>query len=369
MHDDNGYAPNGNSLELQQTRSSVNLGLTEEQQALRQTFAALFAKEATSAVVRAAEPSGHDASLWACMGQVGLLEVGIPIDLGGAGAGAFELTLIAEEAGRCLAPIPIAETSAATRLLAKFELVDLIEVALNSERLVSLPPAPGAVGAQVLADGAIADVVLGLIDGELVLVSRPETIQPLSNMGCLPLARWPDATSVRSLTAHPSAEQAFHRALAEVRVLRAAALVGIASRVIEMGAAYARERYAFGVPIGTYQAVAHPLADALVARDGAQLLTWKASWALDTDHPDADLLTRQAFIFAAEVAYAAAQHSLHIHGGYGFTQECDIQLYYRRAQAWAAAVADPRRELQTLGCDLLRGSEARHGLDGVRGGL
>ena len=99
----------------------------------------------------------------------------------------LRLTLIAEEAGRCLAPIPIAETTAATRLLAKFELVDLIEVALNSERLVSLPPAPGAVGAQVLADGAIADVVLGLIDGELVLVSRPETIQPLSNMGCLPL--------------------------------------------------------------------------------------------------------------------------------------------------------------------------------------
>jgi hypothetical protein len=108
----------------------------------------------------------------------------------------------------------------------------------------------------------------------------------------------------------------------------------------EMGAAYARERCAFGIPIGTYQAVAHPLADALVAKDGAQLLAWKASWALETDHPDAPVLARQAFVFAAELASHAAQHSLHIHGGYGFTQECDIQLSYRRSQARATTVGN-----------------------------
>ena len=55
-----------------------------------------------------------------------------------------------------------------------------------------------------------------------------------------------------------------------------------------------------------------------------------------------------AFVFAAETAYAAAQHSLHIHGGYGFTVECDIQLYYRRAKAWVTAFADPERELDVV---------------------
>ena len=170
---------------------------------------------------------------------------------------------------------------------------------------------------------------------------------------------------VEVLADGPGAAKAFSRALCEVRVLRAAALVGLAAEAIELGAAYARERYAFGIPIGSYQAVAHPLADALVAKDGAQLLTWKASWALGTDHVDAPVLARQAFIFAAELANHAAQHSLHIHGGYGFTEECDVQLYYRRSQAWAAAVADPGREVLALADGILEAAMEPEG--GARG--
>jgi alkylation response protein AidB-like acyl-CoA dehydrogenase len=323
----------------------VNLRLTEEQQALRETFAALFAKECMPDVVRAAEPLGHDAALWALTSDIGLLHIGVPEVLGGAGGGLFELVLVAEEAGRRLAPVPLAETIAATRLVGACAAKNLLRQALEGARLVSLPPAPGDVLTQVLADGAVADIVIGLVDGRLVTVSRPADARFISNLGSLPLARWSSATDVEVLADGPGAAQAFFRALCEVRVLRAAALVGLAAEAIELGATYAQQRSAFGVPIGSYQAVAHPLADALVAKDGAQLLTWKASWALETDHPDAPVLARQAFIFAAELAYHAAQHSLHIHGGYGFTQECDIQLYYRRSQAWAAVVADPGREL------------------------
>jgi alkylation response protein AidB-like acyl-CoA dehydrogenase len=331
----------------------VNLRLTEEQQALRETFAALFAKQCPPDVVRAAEPLGHDAALWARMADVGLLHIGVPEDLGGAGAGLFELVLVAEEAGRRLVPVPLAETVAATRLLVACGAHDLLRRALEGTRLVSLAPAPGPLATQVLADGAVADAVLGLVDGRLVAVSRPADVRAISNMGSLPLARWSDTADAEVLAEGPGVAQAFSRALCEVRVLRAVALVGLAAEAIELGAAYARERSAFGIPIGSYQAVAHPLADALVAKDGAQLLTWKASWALDSDHGDAPVLARQSFIFAAEVASHAAQHSLHIHGGYGFTQECDIQLYYRRAQAWAAVVADPGRELLALADGIL----------------
>ncbi len=332
----------------------MNLRLTEEQQALRETFAALFAKQCTPDVVRAAEPLGHDASLWARVSDIGLLHIGVPEDLGGAGAGLFELVLVAEEAGRRLAPVPLAETVAATRLVGSCGAKNLLRLALEGARLVSLPPAPGPVRTQVLADGAVADMVLGLEDGRIVTVSRPTDARHISNLGSLPLARWSGATDVAVLADGPGAAHAFSRALCEVRVLRAAALVGLAAEVIELGAAYARERSAFGIPIGSYQAVAHPLADALVAKDGAQLLTWKACWALETDRPDAPVLARQAFIFAAEVASHAAQHSLHIHGGYGFTQECDIQLYYRRSQAWAATVVDPGRELLALADGVLQ---------------
>jgi alkylation response protein AidB-like acyl-CoA dehydrogenase len=344
----------------------VNLRLSEEQQALRETFAALFAKQCTPDVVRAAEPLGHDASLWARMSDIGLLRIGVPEGLGGDGAGLFEFVLVAEEAGRRLAPVPLAETIAATRLLAACGANDLLQLALDGARLVSLPPAPGPVRTQVLADGAVADMVLGLVNGRLVAVPRPTDARAISNMGSLPLSRWSDATDAEVLSEGPHAAQAFSRALCEVRVLRAAALVGLAAEAIELGAAYARERSAFGIPIGSYQAVAHPLADALVAKDGAQLLAWKASWALDSDHPDATVLARQALIFAAEVASHAAQHSLHIHGGYGFTLECDIQLYYRRSQAWAATVGDPGRELLALADGILP-QTAMEPVGGARG--
>ena len=145
-------------------------------------------------------------------------------------------------------------------------------------------------------------------------------------------------------------------ALDELRVFRAAALVGLASEAIEIGAAYARDREAFGLRIGAYQAVAHPLADTFVAKDGAQLLIWKACWALDEGLPLAPAFASMAFVFAAETAYAAAQHSLHLHGGYGFTVECDIQLYYRRAKAWVTAFADPDRELDVTAGALVRPS-------------
>jgi alkylation response protein AidB-like acyl-CoA dehydrogenase len=107
-------------------------------------------------------------------------------------------------------------------------------------------------------------------------------------------------------------------------------------------------RQAFGQPIGLYQAVAHPFADAVAALDGAQLLVRKACCALDAGHADGPALAVMAFVFAAEMAYHASQHSLHVHGGYGFTEEYDIQLYYRRAKAWAVAFADPRHELLVL---------------------
>jgi alkylation response protein AidB-like acyl-CoA dehydrogenase len=326
----------------------LNLGLTEEQQFVRGTFSALFGKEASPAKVRAAEPLGHDPTLWAQMIATGALGVGVPEDVGGGGGGILELALIAEEAGRRVAPIPFAEPAAAARLLAACNAVDLLDDALAGARIVSLATRPGPLGRQLLTDGAVADVVLALEAGRLVAAHRPSDVRPTSNMGSLPLARWSGVDDVALLAEGTEAARLYSSALDEVRILRAAALVGLASEAIEIGAAYAREREAFGVPIGTYQAVAHPLADALVAKDGAQLLTWKACWALVEGLPSAPALASEAYVFAAETAYDAAQHSLHLHGGYGFTAECDIQLYYRRAKAWVTTFADPERELDVV---------------------
>jgi alkylation response protein AidB-like acyl-CoA dehydrogenase len=110
-----------------------------------------------------------------------------------------------------------------------------------------------------------------------------------------------------------------------------------------------------------------------VATDGAPLLVWKACWARDNADPRAAALSAMAFVFAGETAYAAAQHSLHIHGGYGFMAEYDIQLFYRRAKAWVTTFADPGRELHVV-ADRLFGlaqasAERDHGLNGLRRAL
>jgi alkylation response protein AidB-like acyl-CoA dehydrogenase len=326
----------------------VNLALTEEQHVVRETFASLFAKESPPARVRQAEPQGHDPALWLLLVETGALGVGVAEELGGGGGGLLELALIAEEAGRRVAPVPIVETSAAARLLADCGAGELLHDVLLGSRIVSIATGPGPVQRQLLTDGAVADVVLGLQSDQVVAVHRPSDVRPVSNMGGLPMARWGEGAEVDVLASGDRARRGFASALDEVRILRSAALNGLASEAIEIGAAYARERQAFGVPIGTYQAVAHPLADALVAKDGAQLLTWKACWAASERLPRASLLAAMAFVFSAETAYSASQHSLHIHGGYGFTVECDIQLYYRRAKAWVTTFADPERELEVV---------------------
>lgn len=326
----------------------MNLALSEEQQIVRQTFAALFGKESPPEKVRASEPLGHDADLWALVVATGALGVGVSEEAGGGGGGLLELALIAEEMGRRVAPIPFAEPAAAARLLASCQASDLLGDVLAGTQLVSLATRPCPLEQQLLVDGAVADVILALDGERLIAVPRPAGVRHVSNMGSLPMARWSEIKDVQVLAEGDDSTRWFSAALDEVRILRGAALVGLASEAIEIGAAYARERQAFGLAIGTYQAVAHPLADALVAKDGAELLIWEACWAANNSLPRASALASMAFVFASETAYAAAQHSLHIHGGYGFTEECDIQLYFRRAKAWVTALADPQRELDVL---------------------
>ena len=132
-------------------------------------------------------------------------------------------------------------------------------------------------------------------------------------------------------------------AVDEWRVLTAGALVGLAGAALELGVEYAKQRHQFGVPIGSFQALAHGLADAATAVDGARLLVREAAWAADEGESGATALARMAFLFAARSAQQATAVALHVHGGYGFTLEYDIQLYHRRAKAWPLLLGDPRR--------------------------
>jgi alkylation response protein AidB-like acyl-CoA dehydrogenase len=155
------------------------------------------------------------------------------------------------------------------------------------------------------------------------------------------------------------AHETFARARAEWQTLTAAALVGIARAAQDLAIGYANERHQFGRPIGAFQALQQQLADLPIAIDGAHLLAHKAAWAGDRGAPgsvDVDLcevtdfgaLASMAFLFAGDTAALATDRSLHVHGGYGYAEEYDIQLYYRRARGWAWIAGDPSVECLRL---------------------
>ena len=187
--------------------------------------------------------------------------------------------------------------------------------------------------------------MVGLDDGELVTVETDSArLGSVHNLGDGPVADRSLRHGARTVLANGARARELHEhAVDEWRALTAGALVGLAGAALELGVEYAKQRQQFGVPIGSFQALAHGLADAATAVDGARLLAREAAWAADEGEADATALARMAFLFAARSAQQSTAVALHVHGGYGFTLEYDIQLYHRRAKAWPLLLGDPRR--------------------------
>lgn len=336
----------------------MDLALTDDQEALRSAFAAFLAKESTPERVRTAEPLGFDARLWQQVTGLGMVSMGLPAPHGD-GAGLLDLALMAEEVGRRVSPVPLVEVLVASRLLARCggrPAERWIGPAADGSAVVTAalhPPRDGML--KLVPAGAICDAVVFLDGGELVVTGPHHPMTAPMNHGCAPLADRPTTTGERHVLARGDDARAAHAAaLVEWKVLTAAALVGVGATGLELGVDYAKQRIAFDVPIGSFQGVAHPLADAATAIDGAQLLARKAAWAVDEGLPEANVLASMAFVFAAESAMQSTAAGLHVHGGYGFMLEYDIQLFFRRAKAWASVYDDPRREYQRI-ADLLYG--------------
>jgi alkylation response protein AidB-like acyl-CoA dehydrogenase len=104
--------------------------------------------------------------------------------------------------------------------------------------------------------------------------------------------------------------------------------------------------------------VAHPLADDATHLDGARLLVRKAAWAGDRGDPRARELAAMAFAFASGTAERATYDALHVHGGYGFMLEYDVQLHYRRARGWPRVWGDAAAGYR-------RAASARYGAPGA----
>ena len=357
----------------------MHLKITEEQDALRDAVARFLEKASTAESVREAEPLGWDPKVWSGLTDMGVPTLGVSDERGGSGASLRDLAVVAEACGARLVAAPVVETMVAARLLARFAnpsshggpgggaaaLTRLIDA--GPPVALAVRPAVDGV-AHLVPGGAVAAAVVALDGDDLVVLDRsgradvadaPDAadtgatgVGPAAspaNLGSAPLADIDLAGTDRTVLATGADARAAHAlAVDEWRALTARWLVGLGREAQAIGIQYAKDRKQFGVPIGSFQAVQHRFADLATDLDGADLLSNKAVWALDVGDAVASSFPSMAFWFAGDTAQRAASWGLHVHGGYGFMEEYDIQLHFRRAKATRLVLGDPRRELQSL---------------------
>lgn len=315
----------------------MDLALTDEQSELVNVFQSLFDKAKTIDRVRTVGAEGFDQQLWTAMCEIGAPEIAICVEHGGAGAGLTEAALLCEQSGRSLAPVPCIDTSVAARLLSATGRQDLLRDVLSGDTVATLSLSPAVEGIwRHVPSGSIAGLVLGMAGGDLIAVTDRELPEPTPNLADLPMCdRHVGHGSTDVLATGEEAQRLFAHAKDEWYVLAAASLTGLADSALAIAVSYVNERSQFGRPLGSFQSIAHHLADCRAALDGSRLLYHQAAWALDSGAEDATLSAAMAFFFASQTAESSAGWSLHFHGGYGFMLEYDIQLLYRRAKAWS----------------------------------
>ncbi len=340
----------------------MNLELPESSALFSDTFERFFETESSIQRVRAAEPLGFDPELWRAVVEMGAPAMRIESDLGG-NMSLFDTMLIMKQAGRRLASVPLAEAVVTLRILDAVgsDLAhEWIERAGDGETVVTMALRQIETGREVFTcAGAVASGVLAY-DGQSLLWLVPrENPEPQTTLaGCAFALLNADACEQNVLASGETARELWESASEEWRLLNAAMLIGLSQQAIQIAADYAGERSAFGVLIGTYQSISHPLADDIIDADGGEFLLWWIAKAIGENEPEASAMVAFAWWWAVGNASRSVAHAVHTFGGYGLTNEYDVQLYNRRAKAFALAGGDPSEALVSAGRRLFCGEKA-----------
>jgi alkylation response protein AidB-like acyl-CoA dehydrogenase len=320
----------------------IDYSLSEDQVDLQAAYSKFFKAQCSIETVRAAEPTGFDKSLWERLCATGATTMALPESVGGDGATLVDLTLVAEEVGRSLAPVPWIDHVCAARLLARLGAAP--DNVVNGEQIAALDPRLDAVsGKRLIPTGSIADHTVVRDENDIVRLTFDTRPVRVDNIGRLPMA-WVDPAAADSRTVLASGDDAlteYQRALDEWRVLTAAALVGLVDETMQIAAEFSKTRYTLGVPISTLQAISHPLANMAITVQGGRNLCRRAAWFLDNEPDERPELAPSAFVFMAEEAAKAATMAVHIQGGLGVSAEAAATAYLLRARGWPLAAGDP----------------------------
>jgi alkylation response protein AidB-like acyl-CoA dehydrogenase len=345
-------------FELRRLDYDLSADHVDLQAAYRQFFKAHCPIE----TVWAAQDSGFDKSLWERLCATGATTMALSEASGGDGATLVDLTLLAEEVGRSIAPLPWIDHVCATRLLDRLGVLDG-EGAVSGERIVGMDARlGGSSGRRLIPSGAVADDVVLREGDDIVLVSSDAKPAGVDNIGRLPMA-WIDPRTVDHkvvLASGPEALASHQRALDEWRLLIASTLVGLVEATLTIAAEFAKSRYTLGVPISTLQGVSHPLANIAIVVAGGRNLARRAAWFLDNEPTERPELAPSAFVYMAEEATRAATTAVQVQGGLGVTAEAASSAYLVRARGWPLAGGDPGSTAKYV-ADLVVARESRFG--------
>lgn len=311
--------------------------------------------------------SSHDEKLWKILSELGLQGTAVTDIYGGADAGYLELCMVAEELGRALAPVPFFSSV--------FLAIEAIKLAGTEHQKAQFLPdlangsKVGTLGAWeqngplraetinmtfidghlsgkkiLVPDGDIADsIILIAKDGEGyslfhvdlsqrgVTRSTNSTIDPSRNFSTLELS----AVVADRLGNTGDGWSLLDQVMDRAAILVAFEQLGGAQQALDMAIAYAKERFAFGRPIGSFQAVKHMLANMYVDLELARSNCYYGAWALSTNAAELPLAAATARVSATNAYQHCAKNNIQTHGGMGFTWEFDCHLHYRRSNMLA----------------------------------
>jgi acyl-CoA dehydrogenase len=310
-------------------------------------------------VLEGQEPYGVE--VWKGLSDMGLQGTAIEAAYGGVEAGYLTLCLAAQCLGAHLAPVPFSSSIylAAEAIscfgsddqkeswlprLASGELIGTLAVneslAEPTADTISTSFGNGVLSGtkQIVPHGLVADIAvviaktqdgLKLVIADLKGVNRSalETVDPTMASASLSFSEIPAEQLGESHEGWQALQTIYNRAA----VLYSFEQLGGAQKALDMAVAYAKERFAFGRPIGSFQALKHMMADMYVALKLAESNCFYAAWALQNDAEDLPLAAATARVSATQAFQLCARDNIQVHGGMGFTWEYDCHLYYRRS--------------------------------------
>jgi alkylation response protein AidB-like acyl-CoA dehydrogenase len=365
----------------------MDFELSADQVALQDAAGDLLDRYSSMGQVRAVVDAGGglDRDLWAAMLDQGWTALAVSEELGGVGLGLVEAAVLAEAVGAHCAPAPILQQITAIRAVTRAlhaepdraaQLRPWIERLVAGECLAavaSTPVAARAAGAGGDVDhhhprdswtlSGATEPVLYAPSASVAIVRAYDAADPSGDgvlVGDDALFLVPLSDDLR-----PPPEPAMDRTR-EVGWLRfdatpalwlgggdavddfvdvgatllSAELLGASNRALHLAVEYAKERQQFGRPIGSFQAVKHRCADMLVDVEGMRSVVYYAAWCLAAGDPDASIAASTAKTWCSDASKRVMASALQVHGGIGFTWECDVHLFLKRAQLDQQAFGD-----------------------------